>query len=256
MFRPILFNAEPARAILEGRKTVTRRDPFQTPPDYDVLKGHYRDSKGRLCAVFQCRKDLTTEAVYARYDRGDILWVRETWQEVYETEWSEEDPSGINIRELILNFDSIPKVEAGISSMCKSELMKPRMKYFVFKASNIQYADNENGLAWRPSIHMPKEAARIFLKVTDVHVERLQEITAEGALDEGTNVEFPEPKTSYISLAYTKMRLEPAARRSFANLWNSTIKPADLPVCGWQADPWVWVIRFERCERPEMGARA
>lgn len=106
------------------------------------------------------------------------------------------------------------------------------------------------------AIHMPKEAARIFLKVTDVHAERLQEITAEGALDEGTNVEFPEPKPSYISLAYTKMRLEPAARRSFANLWDSTIKPADRPVCGWQADPWVWVIRFERCERPEMGARA
>ena len=217
MFRPILFNAEMVRAILEGRKTVTRRDPFQTPPDYDVLKGHYRDSKGRLCAVFQCRKDLTTEAVYARYDRGDILWVRETWSPV---------------------------------------LVRP--KRYIYKVDAERGIGEGVGLPikWHPSIHMPKEAARIFLKVTDVHPERLQEITAEGALDEGTNVEFPEPKTSYISLAYTKMRLEPAARRSFANLWNSTIKPADLPVCGWQADPWVWVIRFERCERPEMGARA
>lgn len=217
MFRPILFNAEMVRAILEGRKTVTRRDPFQTPPDYDVLKGHYRDSKGRLCAVFQCRKDLTTEAVYARYDRGDILWVRETWSPV---------------------------------------LVRP--KRYIYKVDAERGIGEGVGLPikWHPSIHMPKEAARIFLKVTDVHAERLQEITAEGALDEGTNVEFPEPKPSYISLAYTKMRLEPAARRSFANLWNSTIKPADLPVCGWQADPWVWVIRFERCERPEMGARA
>lgn len=217
MFRPILFNAEMVRAILEGRKTVTRRDPFQTLPDYDVLKGHYRDSKGRLCAVFQCRKDLTTEAVYARYDRGDILWVRETWSPV---------------------------------------LVRP--KRYIYKVDAERGIGEGVGLPikWHPSIHMPKEAARIFLKVTDVHAERLQEITAEGALDEGTNVEFPEPKPSYISLAYTKMRLEPAARRSFANLWNSTIKPADLPVCGWQADPWVWVIRFERCERPEMGARA
>ena len=250
MFRPILFNTEMVKALLEGRKTVTRRlvrrkelgEVLSSPArkeNQDIPDRRFIEC---LCTV--------------PYEAGDILWVRETWQEVYETEWSEEDPSGINIRELILNFDSIPKVEAGISSMCKSALMKPRMKYFVFKASNIQYADNENGLAWRPSIHMPKEAARIFLKVTDVHAERLQEITAEGALDEGTNVEFPEPKTSYISLAYTKMRLEPAARRSFANLWDSTIKPADRPVCGWQADPWVWVIRFERCERPEMGARA
>ena len=217
MFRPILFNAEMVRAILEGRKTVTRRDPFQTPPDYDVLKGHYRDSKGRLCAVFQCRKDLTTEAVYARYDRGDILWVRETWSPV---------------------------------------LVRP--KRYIYKVDAERGIGEGVGLPikWHPSIHMHKEAARIFLKVTDVHAERLQEITAEGALDEGTNVEFPEPKPSYISLAYTKMRLEPAARRSFANLWDSTIKPADLPVCGWQADPWVWVIRFERCERPEMGARA
>ena len=125
------------------------------------------------------------------------------------------------------------------------------MKYFVFKASDIEYEDNENGLVWRPSIHMPREAARIFLRATDVRVERLQEITAEGALDEGTDVKFPEPKPSYISLAYTEMRLKPAARQSFSELWDSTIKPKDRTAYGWAANPWVWVIEFERISKEE-----
>ena len=205
MFRPILFNTEMVKALLEGRKTVTRRlvrrkelgEVLSSPArkeNQDIPDRRFIEC---LCTV--------------PYEAGDILWVWETWTLV---------PDGS----------------------------------YVYKAS-VECPGAWSG-TWRPSIHMPKEAARIFLKVTDVHAERLQEITAEGALDEGTNVEFPEPKPSYISLAYTKMRLEPAARRSFANLWDSTIKPADRPVCGWQADPWVWVIRFERCERLEMGARA
>lgn len=205
MFRPILFNTEMVKALLEGRKTVTRRlvrrkelgEVLSSPArkeNQDIPDRRFIEC---LCTV--------------PYEAGDILWVRETWTLV---------PDGS----------------------------------YVYKAS-VECPGAWSG-TWRPSIHMLKEAARIFLKVTDVHAERLQEITAEGALDEGTNVEFPEPKPSYISLAYTKMRLEPAARRSFANLWDSTIKPADRPVCGWQADPWVWVIRFERCERLEMGARA
>lgn len=68
----------------------------------------------------------------------------------------------------------------------------------------------------RPSIHMPKEAARIWLKVTNVRVERLQEI----------------------------------ALKEWKNLWNSTIKKTDLDSYGWEANPWVWVIEFERCEKP------
>jgi hypothetical protein len=189
MIKPILFSTEMVRAILEGRKTVTRRDPFQTPPDYDVLKGHYRDSKGRLCAVFQCRKDLTTEAVYARYDRGDILWVRETWS----------------------------RLETGP---------------YLYKADNekpISY------LGWRPSIHMPREAARIFLRVTGVRVEKLRDMVLGDVLVEGI----------------TEADTYESTWERWHQTWNSTIKPADHERYGWQANPWVWIIQFERCEKPE-----
>ena len=188
--KPILFSTEMVRAILEGRKTVTRRDPFQTPPDYDVLKGHYRDSKGQLCAVFQCRKDPTTEAVYARYDRGDILWVRETWTPV---------PDGS----------------------------------YIYKAS-VECPDAWRG-TWHPSIHMPKEAARLFLRVTGVRAELLQEITPEDIREEGAQGRHFQAPT----------------RGAFADLWDRTVKPSDRSIYGWAADPWVWVIAFERCEKPE-----
>ena len=82
---------------------------------------------------------------------------------------------------------------------------------------------------WRPSIHMPKEAARIFLRVTDVRVERLQYITRDGAISEGCNAAIP--------------LLE------FQGVWDSTFKPADLYRYGWVANPWVWVIRFERISK-------
>lgn len=94
---------------------------------------------------------------------------------------------------------------------------------------------------WKPSINMPKEAARIWLKVTDVRVERLQEINAESALAEGAD--------KYI---HTNGELdENMTITSFIGIWNSTIKKSDLDCYGWDANPWVWVIEFERCEKPE-----
>ena len=91
---------------------------------------------------------------------------------------------------------------------------------------------------WKPSIHMQKEAARIWLKVTDVRVERLQEITEEQAKLEGCN---------------SGMLTGPCtARGQFENLWNSTIKKSDLDLYGWDANPRVWVIEFDRCEKPEV----
>ena len=91
---------------------------------------------------------------------------------------------------------------------------------------------------WHPSIHMPKEAARLFLRVKNVRVERLQDIDSEGIRAEGLN-----------TLAVHAGDME-ISQREFAILWDFTIKPADLPLYGWDANPWVWVIEFERCEKP------
>lgn len=92
---------------------------------------------------------------------------------------------------------------------------------------------------WKPSIHMPKEAARIWLKVTDVRVERLQDITSEQISREGVEVEYP-----HVLNGEEK-------RYAFSTLWNSTIKKSDIDRYGWDANPYVWVISFERCEKPE-----
>lgn len=224
----ILFNTEMVRAILEGRKTVTRRVVKPQPVGRPAQMGEDSCWPG-------CFASAEDERIYRPpYQPGDILWVRESWQVVYETEWSEDSPyTGRNIRELIPNFDSIQKVEAGISQECSSMVMKPRMKYFVFKASDIKYADNKNGLVWRPSIHMPRDAARIFLRVKGVGVERLQNIDDAGVTAEGLEVGC-----------------------YFDELWDSTIKPKDRAAYGWGANPWVWVVEFEKGVRESfMGVR-
>lgn len=100
---------------------------------------------------------------------------------------------------------------------------------------------------WKPSIHMPKEAARIWLKVTDVRVERLQEMTLKDFKAEGI---YDDYKT--YSEIYTDHLRQMAYPKVFARLWNSTIKKADLDRYGWEANPWVWVIEFDRCEKPEV----
>lgn len=263
--KPILFNTEMVRAILDGRKTVTRR----------VIKPRYKDDEGG----FQVNTNVATgenwvekmdwdegsfdEPRYINppYNTDDILYVRETWQNVFETEYNREaEGHCINIRTLIKNFDDIPKTEAGLSRQDAHPLMQPRMKYFVYKASDIQFTDKKNSLCWRPSIHMPKEAARIFLRVTNVCVERLQDITEDGVCKEGAE---PLISCKYEhTVYYLEGKMEacfntgccsycPALEETYAELfgklvWNKTIKTIDKNIYGWDANPWVWVIEFER----------
>ena len=113
------------------------------------------------------------------------------------------------------------------------------------------YKASENGdFKWHPSIHMPKEAARIWLKVTDVRVERLQDITDEQAKREG--IQYDECPTGFTWKQETDMHnCYTTPIGAMQALWNSTIKKSDLDCYGWDANPWVWVIEFERCEKPE-----
>lgn len=202
---PILFNTEMVRAILDGRKTVTRR-LIKSQPPYDVqcplgyCTDGYKSEIGKF--AFGSHKD-GGKMIFCKppYQPGDILYVRETWGEGYE--------EGTYIYRASDKLAGLP----------------------TFKESSK--------LIYHPSIHMPKEAARIWLKVTDVRVERLQEITSEQICREGVEVEYP-----HVLNGEEK-------RYAFSTLWNSTVKKSDLDRYGWNANPWVWVIEFERCEKPE-----
>ena len=213
--KPILFNTEMVRAILDGRKDATRRivkgfipddavwgyTAF-TPKGYISWRGTFADGYGEKFFKLPC-------------EPGDILYVRETWEH-FECCCCEGDEHGNCYRE--------PQQSA----------LNKRCGCYMYRATDEIYGDAR----WHPSIHMPKEAARIWLKVTDVRVERLQEITEEQAKLEGCN---------------SGMLTGPCtARGQFENLWNSTIKKSDLDLYGWDANPRVWVIEFDRCEKPEV----
>lgn len=184
---PILFNTEMVRAILDGRKTVTRRI-CKDGNDYVVPDMSFYDDNKRTYAVHNYA-DYEHEDKLSIVERtcpicpGDILYVRETWATL---------------------------------GRC-----------YVYKSDNPNFP-----CCWHPSIHMPKEAARIWLKCTEVRVERLQEITDDQAEREGC--------FDYTSTA-----------NGFFYIWDSTIKKSALDRYGWDANPWVWVIEFERCEKPE-----
>lgn len=205
---PVLFNTDMVRAILDGRKTVTRR----------TVRYKYCNTEMKMCTdkygtrLIEIQKDIEGETHGKNpdgstwhkllpyidknppYKKGDILYVRETW------------------REHSPGFDNL----------------------FIYKAD---YADGSVNVKWHPSIHMPKEAARLWIKVTDVKVERLWDMNKMDAVKEGVDTRC------CVNLAH--------ALTKFKKLWDSTIKKSDISLYGWEVNPWVWVIEFERCEKPE-----
>lgn len=216
---PILFNTEMVRAIMEGRKTVTRR----------LAKGVYLYSEfGAFATEIKGEEvgPISPEKIVeikSPYQVGDILYIRETWNVC--NMWS----TGNRVT-FVYRADE--DEEKSARTITVSDKMFDKFGELLHGSSP----------EWRPSIHMPKEAARIFLKVTDVRIEQLQEITEEQAIKEGVVTE---------SLFEGGEKLP--ALHWFEALWNSTIKGPDTEKYGWNANPWVWVIEFERCEKPEDG---
>lgn len=188
---PILFNTEMVRAILDGRKTCTRRLVRFLPGENPQWTGYIRDG----LMLYNGRNEPCI--IKVPYQPGDTLYVRETWC-------------------------GLPVNEAGH--------MRGHTIYY-YKADGELRPKGWRG-TWHPSIHMPKEASRIWLKVTDVRVERLQDMTDDDAEAEGC-------------FDYTSTAL------GFFDVWDSTIKKSNLNRYGWDANPYVWVIEFERCEKPE-----
>jgi hypothetical protein len=228
--KSILFNTEMVRAILDGRKSCTRRAVKPQPKAKLCYKyaGSHKSSIGKWGypsktaykywdESYKLPDNISEEDLEKLWNppchTDDILYVRETWQYLYELDGNE-------------------------------QVIEDTGKYYYAATDTIPFDTyvDENGVThdhapWRPSIHMPKEAARIWLKVTDVRVERLQDMDKMDAVKEGIDTRL------CINLNH--------ALAKFKKLWNSTIKKSDIDRYGWDASPWVWVIEFELCEKPK-----
>ena len=198
--RPILFSAPMVRAILEGRKTQTRRPIHPQPVSHDAAESgdvvffggvlnRVSESRGRNKAAMGLLNAKTLHCPYGV--PGDRLWVRETWG--YENE-----------------FYSPYEHESG---------------RIIYRADGDS-PPGCNGHNWRPSIHMPRWACRIMLKVEAVRVERLQEITLSDCAAEGAG---PTHKADGVF----------DSTETFRKLWNGVYR-------NWDANPWVWVVEFQR----------
>lgn len=233
--KPILFNSEMVRAILDGRKTCTRRIVKDGIPD-DAMWGYTAFTPKGYISCRGVYADGYGEGFYKLpYQPGDLLYVRETWgisnmddesKMAYIVYRASEDQENEGCREVHLPDEKFEKM---YESMAESE---PE---------------------WHPSIHMPKEAARIWLKVTNVRVERLQSITVEGAIREGAEGEKCHHTNAGAFGCTDCMNtgwIEPP-QVEFMQIWDSTIKKSDLDRYGWDANPYVWMIEFERCEKPQ-----
>lgn len=218
--RGMIFNGEMVRAILDGRKTQTRR-PVKFPVH----------DKNLGCEL--AGNELAGELSAGNYlnsafgKPGDRIWVRETFQ----------GP--------LFDYDLM-------DSYCKDPTPFEKPEFCVYKADGVPApefydADDELHCCWRPSIHMPRWASRILLEITDVRVERLNAISEEDAEAEGIDMEaLYDSQDCYDCIADHNMTGRPTVTGAFKYLWES-IYGED----GWKSNPWVWVIEFKRVEGGE-----
>ncbi|EPL2137991.1 MULTISPECIES: morphogenetic protein [Klebsiella] len=207
--RGMIFNGEMVRAILDGRKTQTRRIMAPQPAD-DIERCIFPNPEAIGWKSSLRHKHGSTTAHFCHYGKpGDRIWVRETFQ----------GP--------LFDYDLM-------DSYCKDPTPFEKPEFCVYKADGVPApefydADDELHCCWRPSIHMPRWASRILLEITNVRVERLKSISDGDAIREGCST--------------ADMKSGDCVADVFARLWAS-IYGAE----SWNANPWVWVIEFKRVE--------
>jgi hypothetical protein len=233
--KPILFNTEMVRAILGGRKSCTRRIIKQQP------KGFFSAFEVSEEPLYIYDTDGNQEKITPPYQPGDILYVRETfaWQPCWDC--------GMDCE------------QGGCEHEAERRLHDEKKEHgcYMYRAS---CEDNEYPSAdtWHPSIHMKKDIARIWLKVTDVRVERLQEMKPVDVIKEGAYPDcwdclntYEESGSQCCYGTEEQCSQCDGVMMEWEKLWNSTIKKTDLDRYSWDANPWVWVIEFELCEKPK-----
>jgi len=198
--KPIIFSTEMVSAILDERKSMTRR--VIRPQPYMITEGPTPQGSNWMAWY----ADGKCSDLWPKHKIGDILWVRETW---------------------------------GIATTGD----------IIYKADYVdKKAPLAEGAKWRPSIHMPKEVARIFLEVTNVRPERLQDITEEDALREGVHpwgleTQQRMDKWCRYTLITDPGRTTGTFRGEFAAFWDHLNAKRGY---GWKENPWVWVIEFRK----------
>ena len=192
--RPILMTAESVKAILDGRKTMTRRvvkDPRRGSRERDAMLSSASGKPSIADMMAESKMDLKPNFTCPYGQVGDRLWVRETF--------------------------------------CESTSIIDRVLY---KAEGVIIAPSWK---WKPSIFMPRWASRITLEITELRVERLQEITESDALAEGCS-----------SLRCEEENMTEPATIEFEELWNSLNAKRGY---GWNFNPWVWVVSFSKIDK-------
>jgi len=243
--RPILFSGEMVRAILSGAKVQTRRAIRGLPPDPQNVRF--------LGMYLKCDAPPGSGAVSLRIwcpygERGDRLWVRETWKssEYRCSDEAQEDghECGAHCFQKYVYYAATPRV--GYRAV-------PDRERIVYLDSSTPLTE-WHARGWRPSIRMPRWASRITLEITDVRVQRLQEISEEDARAEG--VDALDGALDAVELCRVAKLIGGCpedARTWFAVLWDSI--NGKRPGCSWDANPWVWVVSFRRVQPEAHDAR-
>ncbi|MBS4566893.1 hypothetical protein [Klebsiella pneumoniae] len=221
--RGMIFNGEMVRAILDGRKTQTRRPIKWKQTRFTEIGEREDGSKWPWSEDAEHACDFWHPCPFGAV--GDRIWVRETWQAIHD--YCDEN-GHVDERRYAR---SIPR---------------HRGNYWhpVYEEAWGNESREDREFPWRPSIHMPRWASRILLEITDVRVERLNDISEQDSMSEGIDADrLAESQDNYDCIADHNMTGRPTATGAFKCLWESIYGEES-----WKANSWVWVIEFKRVE--------